>query len=191
MTTFFKKLFGSRPSAQPVMPSMQDAAMIPARELFIEDRHPQEFLAPDVPKRMKREKTILEDLLAIDYAGLGQSDGYADHDLALLDLRLELIASDFRQAFDRALQDIESELEQLGVHLTELVEDETPSLFGKIQARHQQLTKQKVELITQKDLAVIGEGYVEKPYRYYKVGFRKGYELYLEEQVIFKHIKTL
>lgn len=192
MTTFFKKLFGTRPAAaQPAMPSTIDTLITPTKELFIEDRHPHEFLAPEPTKKGKREKTILEDLLATDYEGLGHRDGYEDHDLSLLDMRLELIASDFRQAFDRALQEIEMELEPLGIHLTERTQLETPELYERIHTRQDQLIKQKRELMTQKDLAVIGEGFVEKPYRYYKAGFRRGYGLYVEEQLIFKHIKTL
>lgn len=192
MTTFFKKLFGTRPAAaQPEMSAPIVSPAYPTKDLFIEDRHPQEFLSPEPVRQTKREKTILEELLALDYAGMGHKDGYDIHDLAGLDMQLELIATDFRQAFDKALQDIEIQLEPLGIHLTERMREETPELFEKIHTRQDQLVKQKRELMTQKDLAMTGEGYVEKPYRYYKVGFRRGYDLYVEEQLIFKHIKTL
>lgn len=192
MTTFFQKLFGTRSAAaQPAMPAPSEITPIPSRELFIEDRHPGEFLAPESAKPPKREKTILEDLLAIDYVGIGHQHGYEIHDLAGLDRQLELIATDFRQAFDKAIQSIDIELDSLGIHLSDRVREEAPELYEKIQARHDQLVKQKRDLTVQKDLAVTGEGYVERPYRYYKVGFRRGYDLYVEEQLIFKHIKTL
>ena len=192
MTTFFKKLFGSRPAAaQPELSATSVSPASPTKDLFIEDRHPQEFLSPEPVRQTKREKTILEQLLTLDYMGMGHKDGYEIHDLAGLDMQLELIATDFRQAFDKALQDIEVQLEPLGIHLTERMREDTPELFEKIHTRKEQLVKQKRELMTQKDLALTGEGYVEKPYRYYKVGFRRGYDLYVEERLIFKHIKTL
>lgn len=192
MTTLFKKIFGSaKEVTTPQLPTIPEAATGPVKELFVEERHPTEFLAPDPPQRRKREKTILEDLLAIDYAALGQKEGYEQHDLSKLDMQLDLLVSDFRLAFDRALQDIEVELEPLGIHLTDRVKEETPELFAKIRVRQEQLIKQRSELLTQKDLAVTGEGFIEKPYRYYKSGFRRGYDLYVEEQLIFKHIKTL
>lgn len=192
MTTFFQKLFGTRPAtAQPEMPAPILSPTFPKRDLFIEDREPREFLSPEPVRLTKREKTILEELLALDYAGMGHKDGYEIHDLAGLDMQLELIATDFRQAFDKALQDIEVQLEPLGIHLTDRMREETPELFEKIHTRQDQLVKQKRELMTQKDLALTGEGFVEKPYRYYKAGFRRGYDLYVEEQLIFKHIKTL
>lgn len=192
MTTFFQKLFGKRPAAgQHEIQAPLVQSPIPSRELFLEDRHPAEFLAPEPPKPSKREKTILEDLLAIDYASRGHKDGYEIHDLSGLDMQLELIATDFRQAFDKALQSIETELEPLRIHLTDRMSQDAPELYEKIHARQDQLIKQKRELTLQKDLAVTGEGYVEKPYRLYKVGFRRGYALFVEEQLIFKHIKTL
>jgi hypothetical protein len=192
MTTFFKKLFGTSPApAQTEIPTISGIPAFPTRELFIEDRDPREFLAPEPPKKTRRERTILEELLSIDYAGTGHKDGYEIHDLAGLDMQLELIASDFRQAFDKALQDIEAELEPLGIHLTERVQQGAPELYEKIHTRQDQLVKQKRDLILQKDLAVTGEGFIEKPHRYYMAGFRRGYDLYVEEQLIFKHIKTL
>lgn len=192
MTTFFQKLFGKTPAAaQSELPAPIVSTPHPARELFIEDRHPEEFLAPEPVRTIKREKTILEELLSQDYAGMGHKDGYEIHDLAGLDMQLELVATDFRHVFDKALLSIEAELEPLGIHLTDRVRQDAPELYEKIHTRHDQLVKQKRELMLQKDLAVSGEGYVEKPYRYYKVGFRRGYDLYVEEQLIFKHIKTL
>lgn len=192
MTTLFKKIFGSgKEVTTPQLPTIPEATTGPVRELFVEERHPTEFLAPDQPQRKKRERTILEELLAIDYADLGRKEGYMHHDLSRMDQQLDLLVSDFRLAFDQALQEIESQLEPLGIHLTDRMKEETPELFAKIQVRQEQLMKQRSDLLTQKDLAVTGEGFIEKPYRYYKSGFRQGYELYIEEQLIFKHIKTL
>lgn len=192
MTTFFQKIFGTRPAAaQPELPAPSVSPAFPKRELFVEDREPGEFLSPEPARLTKREKTILEELLALDYAGMGHKDGYEIHALEGLDMQLELIATDFRQAFDKALQDIEIQLEPLGIHLTERMKEETPELYEKIHTRQDQLVKQRRELMQQKDLAITGEGFVEKPYRYYKAGFRRGYDLYVEEQLIFKHIKTL
>lgn len=192
MTTFFKKLFGQKDLAtKPEELDIISKTPAPARELFIEDRHPDEFLAPPVPKEIKREKTLLQDLLERDYLAMGHKDGYETHDLSRMELGKELIASDFRLALDQALQDIEGQLEILAKHLTEMAQEIAPGLYEKSHTRHDQLVKQKRDLMLQKDLAVAGDGYVEKPWKYYKAGFIKGYDLYLEEEVIFKHIKTL
>lgn len=188
--TIFSRLFGKRPAfIQTEAPATIDAAHPIAKELFIEDRAPHEFeVAQQLPAK---QKTILHDLLQKDYHTMGHRDGHRLHDLTRQDLQLEIIAAEFRQAYDMALQDIEIQLEQICMHLTEKVAAEAPDIHEKLQTRHDQLVKQKRELMLQKDLAVTGEGFVEKSVRYYKAGFREGFDLYVEGELIFKHIKTL
>lgn len=190
--TFFSKLFGKRPVAvQTEAPAVMETAPKIAKDLFVEDRHPEEFGMQEAAEKSRSEKTILEGLLDRDYQEMGHRDGYHMHDLSWREMRLELIAADFRQAFDMALQDIDIQLDQLGMHLTAILEEEAPDLHKKIQIRHDQLVRQRRELMLQKDLAVTGEGFVEKSAKYYKAGFREGYDLYIQEELIFKHIKTL
>lgn len=186
--TFFSRLFGTRPAAaQTIAPATVEVPRID-RALFIEESEPR--LTPKATEP-KREKTILEALLKRDYALLGEQDGYKMHDLDRMDLELEKIAADYRQAYDMALQDIEGEIGALGKFLGERMEKEAPELYEQMHSRQDQLVRQKRDLILQKDLAMTGEGYIERAFKYYRSGFRKGFELYACEKVIFGHIKTL
>lgn len=189
--TFFSKLFRKRPvAAQIEAPAMGIASEI-SKDLFIEERHPRE-LEVQQPQQVKTmERTILETLLERDYRAMGHRDGYHMHHFGRMDLQLEVIAADFRQAYDMALQDVEIQLEDLSVHLSDRTASVAPDLHEKIQSKYDQLVRQKRELMLQKDLAMTGEGYVERSAKYYKAGFREGYDLYIQEELIFKHIKTI
>lgn len=177
-------------AAQAEAPAMGMEPAI-AKDLFIEERHPREFEAQPPQEVAAKEQTILEALLERDYRAMGHRDGYHMHHFSRMDLQLEVIAADFRQAYDMALQEVEIQLEVLGIHLSDRMESTAPDMHEKIQTRHDQLVKQKRELMLQKDLAVTGEGFVERSAKYYQAGFREGYDLYVQEEVIFKHIKTI
>lgn len=171
--------------------TMEKAPAIP-KHLFIEDRHPRDLDRQEDGALKKSEReTILQHLLDRDYRSLGRLDGYKMCHLSKMEEGVELIASDFRQAYDMALQDFQVEIDSLDIQLKPELEELMPDIYEKIRSRLDQLIMQKTDLMLQKDLAVTGEGYLEKPVKYYKAGFREGYDLYVQEKLMFKHVKTL
>lgn len=185
--TFFSRIFGKK--AVDVKATELTQPSVP-RDLFIEDRDP-DFFQSELKSSPEREKSLLDDLLSWDYEAMGRAAGYALHDLSRMDEQLDKIASEFRLAYARAIQDLEFEMDGLEKHLTERMEAEAPDTFRKIKGKHELCARQKRELMLQRDLAVTGEGYMEKATRYFRAGFREGYDLFIEEKLIFKRIKPI
>ncbi len=55
----------------------------------------------------------------------------------------------------------------------------------------EQLEKQKRDIMQQFDFAILSEGYIEKSVQQYKAGFRKGFSLWKDENLMFHPFKTL
>jgi hypothetical protein len=53
------------------------------------------------------------------------------------------------------------------------------------------LEELKRDLKQQFDLAILGEGYIEKTVEQYKAGFKKGFRQWTEENLMFKPFYTL
>ncbi|WP_100629762.1 hypothetical protein [Algoriphagus formosus] len=185
-----KKLFGSRQVETPQADKKDQFIPIPDKYLFTEDRHPEEMIESRGPSKPK-EKTLLEDLLSQDFMLKGERDAYSSKDMTALGEGLKLIAMEFRQVYDKAILELDEKIEFLRLHLTDTLEEESMALHDKVYHSLSLLKKQKLDLVTQKDLAMTGEGYIEKAYTEYKVGFIRGYGLYLEGEVLFKPTKTL
>lgn len=190
--TVFSRLFGKKEVAKAA--PVQDIPSGPSidKMTFIEDRHPSDIFreAPIIEQVVER-KTILEDLLAKEYYSMGKRDGYEEHCLTLLEEHLDIIASDFREAYYKAIQDIDLVLSEMEVYLSETYKEKVPEIYGRIKTRYDQLKEQKKELLLQMDLGAVGEGFIEKSVRLYRAGFRKGFAIWSEEELIFRHIKTI
>jgi len=183
--TIFSRIFEKRPVAIASAPSIDKA-------LFIEESEPvMKSTQETFPKAKVEERTLLEQLLGRDYTLMGERDGYAMHHLDRMDMELSKIAADFRQVYDMAIQDIETQIGDLEKYLSDRVAAETPGLYEQMQSRHDQLARQKQDILLQKDFAMTGEGYVERAFQYYKSGFHTGFALYAGEKSLFKHTKTL
>lgn len=194
--TFFSKLFGKKAPTlveHSTLPMGDMMATIPQidKSIFLEERDPLElFPTHEIPHR-KARKSILEDLKSEDYHGMGKRDGYEDHELTLMEMHVDILASRFREAFQKALEEIEERIAMMAMYLTAELESAMPEQHKLIYTKHDLLIKQKRDLTLQMDLTVTGEGYIEKSVRYYKAGFRKGMALYLEEKLLFDQSKSL
>ncbi|WP_146260421.1 hypothetical protein [Algoriphagus chordae] len=155
------------------------------RSIFLEERDPSFLISSQETPIKKAPKGILEDLKSEDYYGMGKRDGYDDHELTLMEMHVDIIASRFKEVFHKALEDIEERIAMMGMYLTPEFEAAMPEQHELVHTKHDLLVKQRRELSLQLDLAVTGEGYIEKSVRYYKAGFRKGMALHLEEKVLF------
>jgi hypothetical protein len=190
--TVFSRLFGKKEVAKAA--PVQDIPSSPSidKMTFIEDRHPSDiFREAPIEEKVVERKTILEELLAKEYYSMGKRDGYEEHSLTLMEEHLDIIASDFREAYYKAIQDIDLSLSEMEVYLSETYKEKVPEIYEKIKTKYDQLKEQKKELLLQMDLGAIGEGFIEKSVRLYRAGFRKGFALWSEEELIFKHIKTI
>jgi hypothetical protein len=191
--TIFSKLFGKRPvesKTTAIHQATEPEKPVVPRDLFIEDRDPS-FFEADTRSAPKIERSLLQDILSLDYEAMGRTAGYSLHDLGRMDEQLDKIASEFRLAYARAIQDLDIEMDGLERHITDRLEAETPDTYRRIKGRYDLCVREKRELMLQRDLAVTGEGYMEKATRYFQSGFRAGYDLYIEEKLLFKHPKTV
>lgn len=189
--TFFSKLFGKKKEAISTTVSPEMEKELVPKEIFIEERDPFILEIEDKISPAPEDQPILGKLLSRDYRELGFKDGYHLHDLGRLQMQLDIIASDFRQACDRVMQDLTLAMEVLKPHLTERMESEIPELYLKSKTTMEYYESKKRELQMEKDLAVLGEGYIERSVRYYKAGFIEGYTFYLEDEKMFKPFKLI
>lgn len=187
--TIFSRLFGKRPAAAQVQetPATLETPLVD-RALFIEE---PEAEAGKVGGISQERGTVLADLLEVDYESMGWKDGHDYHDLDRMEFQMELIAADFRQAYDRELQEIGHQLEVLEPYLVEKMKAEAPDLYSKIETKHKSLLKKQRDLMLQKDLAVTGEGYIEPAIKRYKAGYLSGFGTKLQGDVLFKHVKII
>lgn len=161
--------------------------------LFTEDRHPS-LLFPqgmDNPKSSNPKKCILEDLKNKDYFSMGKRDGLEDHCFETMQRNVNLIACDFREAYSKAIQELDVKLLQLNVNLNPSFEQEMPFEYREVNLQKDYLEEQKRDLMKQADLTAMGDGYIEKSIELYKAGFKKGYKFWSDENLMFKPFNTL
>lgn len=184
--TIFSRLFGKRPAAVQAQeaPALVEAPMVD-RALFI-----AEPIEPGMQDELE-EASVLSGLMKRDYEDKGRKDGHEYYDLDRMKLQIELIATDFRRAYDKELEEVECQLGQLEAQLREDLQEMAPGLYRKLDTRFKELEKTKRGLQLQKDLAVLGEGYVESAVKYYKAGYLSGMKVRLEGDLLFKHVKIM
>jgi hypothetical protein len=187
--TFFSRLFEKKtPAMVEQTEVIQDTMMttIPQvdKSIFIDDRDLMALFPTERVPQKVAPRRILDDLKSKDYFGMGKRDGYDEHDLGIMEMHVDIITSDFREAFHGAIEEIEESIAKLGMYLTSELQEAMPEQHEQIHTKHDLLIKQRRELTLQLDLAVAGEGYIEKYVRYYRAGFRKGQSLFIEEKLL-------
>jgi hypothetical protein len=70
-------------------------------------------------------------------------------------------------------------------------EEQMPYEYREVMLQKEQLEEQKRDLKQQFDLAILGEGYIEKTVEQYKAGFKKGFRQWTEENLMFQPFYTL
>lgn len=189
--TLFDRIFGKKKAdsdaaEKPLVPYMDKA-------LFIEEREPSELLgeAPRPKAYREVEPTVLGDLLDRDYFAMGRRDGYADHTLEVMEEQIELIAAGFREAYYKSRGDILERMDQVKLELTPKAKVIMPDQYARVEKKLQYLERSLEEVMLQIDLASCGEGYMEQSVRSYRAGYRKGYTLRLDEDVLFRDFKII
>ncbi|WP_114749619.1 hypothetical protein [Pleomorphovibrio marinus] len=185
--TILSRIFGKKSTG-----TQQEAAVAPLeRELFLEDRHPVELFPEKEERQGREEASILGDLLDKDYLAMGQRDGYEDRSGTFLEGHLEVIAADFRRRLYQAQSEIEHHMHGVSTLLTERTREHMPDQFHMLERKLAQLEQQQREVLREIDLAPMGQGYIEVAFRRYKEGFRKGFTLRMEEDILCKGQQTL
>jgi len=196
--SIFSKLFGKKAPAT-VEPQSQTATdtlatLVPSidKSLFTEDRHPSElFPTVESTSQTKSRKSILEDLKSKNYYAMGLRDGYDDHNFEIMDQHVNLISCDFREVYSLAIQELDEQLLNIERTLVPQFEEQMPYEYREVKLQKEKLEEQKRDLKQQYDLATLGEGYIEKSVEQYKVGFRKGFNQWKEEKLMFQAFNTL
>jgi hypothetical protein len=198
--SIFSKLFGTKapasvePQSQILTPSEPMAMQIPQidKSLFTENRHPNELFASlDVTSQKKSKKSILEDLKSRNYYNMGMRDGFDDHNFETMNENVNLIACNFKEVYSQAIQEIDEHLLKIEKTLVPQFEEEMPYEYREVLLQKEQLEEQKRDLKQQFDLAAMGEGYIEKSVEHYKAGFKKGFKLWKDENLMFQPFNTL
>jgi len=161
--------------------------------LFTEDRDPS-LLFPSgesKPVQPKSKRSILEDLKSKDYFSMGKRDGLEDHCFETMARNVNLIACDFREAYSKAVQELDAKLLELNVNLDPKFEQEMPFEYREVKMQKEFLEEQKRDLMKQADLTALGDGYIEKSIELYKAGFKKGFKLWSDENLMFKPFNTI
>lgn len=189
--TLFDKIFGKRQAEtdaveKPTSPYIDKA-------LFIEEREPLELLGevPQTKSHRESEPTVLGDLLDRDYFAMGKRDGYEDHTLEVMEERVELIAAGFREAYYKSRGEILERMDKVKLELTPKAKEIMPDQYARVEKKLLYLERSLEEVMLQIDLASCGEGYMEQSVRSYKAGYRKGYTLRLDEDVLFRDFKII
>ena len=122
---------------------------------------------------------------------MGLRDGYDDHNFEIMDQHVNLISCDFREVYSLAIQELDEQLLNIERTLVPQFEEQMPYEYREVKLQKEKLEEQKRDLKQQYDLATLGEGYIEKSVEQYKVGFRKGFNQWKEEKLMFQAFNTL
>ena len=193
--TIFSRLFGKKAPAtveQTITDKFETSPLsqVPQidKSLFIEDRHPK-----DITRSIEASHIgpigILEDLKERDYFSLGRRHGYEDRSIDVMEEHVDIIASEFKEAFYAALEDLDEKIDDLAIYLTDEIKKVMPHQYEEIHTKQDKLVKQKREILSQIDLAVLGEGYIERSVRLYRAGFKKGFAFFAQEELLTPHSK--
>ncbi len=187
--TLFDRIFGKKQTAAEPIERPADTSI--AKELFIEERDLLELSGGAQKPGPEAAPTVLAALLARDYFSIGQKDGYEEYVLEVMDERIALIAAGFREAYYREKADLLERMDQVKLALTPKAKEVMPDQYARIEKQLEYLERRMEDILLQIDLASCGEGYIEQSVRAYKAGFRKGFTLRLDEDVLFRDHKIL
>ena len=198
--SIFNKLFGKKapasvePQSQLLAPSEPIATQVPYidKSIFTEERHPSElFPSSDSLDQKLSKKSLLEDLKSVDYYSMGMRDGFDDPTFETMEQNVNLIACDFKEVYAQAIQEIDDQLLKIERTLVPQFEELMPYEYREVILQKERLQEQKRDLKQQFDLAAVGEGYIEKSVERYKAGFKKGFRMWSNENLMFKPFNTL
>lgn len=161
------------------------------KSLFTEERHPSELFPRQPHNQSPSKNSILEELKNRNYYAMGRRDGHEDHNFETMEQNVNLIACDFKEVYAQAIQEIDEHLFKIDRILDPKFEKEMPLEYREIKKQQEQLLEQKRDLKQQFDFAVLGEGYIEKSVQQYKAGFKKGFKLWTDENLMFNPVNTL
>lgn len=176
--TFFSNLFGTPTKKAETVETPVN------RSIFIDDEAPAE-----ISEKPDYQPLSTRDLLCFDYETLGYSEGYSAHNIDIMQAKIQTIIADFRHAFSKEIDKITTDMRSIRPHLCDAVREAMPSEYLNLNAKYSDLATEKSEMQAQYELASAGEGICEVAISKYKLGFRKGYALWTDENLLKNHSK--
>lgn len=171
--TFFNTLFGNTNKKQKAPEPMVD------RNLFVADDAPEMQMAKNLEPLSQ-----LGILMALNFEMQGYSDGYSEHNVSIMQAKIQTVIADFRQAFSAEIDKIDIHLRSIEPHLCDAVKEAMPSEYLNLSSKYSDLTTKKSEMQAQYELATNGEGKCEPALSKYRLGFQKGYSLWTDENLL-------
>ena len=153
----------------------------PSVELPIQDEIPSDLLkdlfsdneppAKTIP--MENKTSRLQEFLKVNYSILGFGDGYENHSTDLLDRKISILKSEFRQIIDESIDKRKQEVFQLRNQLIE-TRGLSDRLVEQLELRIQELKEVVSKLEREKEMSVEDEGLVINAVHQYQEGFLRG-----------------
>ena len=122
---------------------------------------------------------------------MGRRSGLEDHHPEVMEEQLDLSAAAFREAYYREKAATLDRIDTYKLELSPKTKEVMPYQYARIEKKVEQEQRRLEDIQIQIDLAACGEGYIEQSVRQFKAGFRKGYTLWLDEEIVFKERKLL
>lgn len=180
--SFFTRLFPGRDHGNPALtidPPPASALVTPgptlvAEELFI-DRE-----APMPEARTQPASSRLKQLAAMDRTEEGCKAGYDYHDLEICRQMKERIKAEILCELEQEVGRIGLLTDQLDVEIRRIQGGGMDSTLRELQARREQMERHRMKLHEQQLMVQGNSGYAELPLTSFEVGFKQGYQAYLE-----------
>jgi hypothetical protein len=170
-------LFSRKEKSQFDVQEVAEATQQPiAKELFIDEEKPELNLIDD-------EQSIMDKFLQRNHWGMGYSYGNEYQSAEILHAHVNKLKSDFHQIIDKRRSELEDTLKglELGQVRGENISNEVDQYYSNLINKCKESIK---ELITEKDLASVGQGRIEKVINDFTLGFKEGTYLALKESVL-------
>lgn len=167
---FFSKIFGKSSTSETSIEEPQIE-----KSLFVDESEPTTSVSPS------SEISNLERLQKKDFFHEGFVQGYEEHSLDILELRINSIISEFQDAICSEIDGLETSMQEIGTFLTKQHEEIMPDYYLKLRSTYDSMNLKKVEFNAEIELASDRKGACKHAINRFKEGFVRGLKAWSEE----------
>ncbi len=180
LINFFKKdsKLGQNATADASLVNPLGSFRVPAKELFIDPESPK-FESQRDPGSSK-----VKNLASKDRSSEGYEAGLNFHDMDVCRLMQERIKAEIGRALEMEIDAIGLLLANADLELNCLQSEEPSNMQRRVHARRVEMDRHRLRLHEQKLLIGGNSGYAEFPLTTFSMGFRQGYQAYLDATLL-------
>jgi hypothetical protein len=168
---FFQRLFSTKSE------TVELDQHLPPQDLFMTDETPE----PEEKQSAIISASKLEILMNQNFEPEGYRDGYEEHDLDTMEMQVQSISAQFKNAIRVEVKSVADEMSSVEPHLTERVKELMQDQYFRLQSKYDALRLKKAELEAEMELANEEKGYCELAMKKYRLGFIKGFRFWSDE----------